>query len=731
MTAFVRRFRDTPSIEELTAIETIALVDRTPRMPVVGVGTGCLLVVGEFEDGAFNVPTEVFGENDEAQKFGGFGYTYGDSLHQNPCARFHNAEAWNGNGWLKGQNLKPRRKILCRVDTSCGDVRFTLAAGMRTTRGTWNLQNGDQLSVTTDTGGPINCTALAAAAATITGGALGGALLNGDQTSIQIDGLPAVIVTFQNTDITRALIAARINSFLGYTAASDTGAAIKIDGIQLGTGGRVVLAEVTAGVLAKIGHAVGSTSGTGNVANAAAVTPTEIAALINIGGIIAINGAAMVDANTNQVVIYRSGSASGTVRVDDVVGTLATDLGLTPGAAGLVYANRGVAFSVPAGTRVRNAGGEEWVTMRTISWPEGTAAAPNTASQDVEIRANNETVAHTGAVGGTVTTEVDLPTVRMVEVTNPSNLTASPLSENVIDARYQTAFDATLDPRAVSRQATDVLCARHSTNTNRMGRQNAIDASDEGLYGRHFYPRSAIGATSAQAIADVALWRRDRCFYTWPGWRMYVPEIASLGAAGGVGFADDGLVNIGADGPLAYINCRLNPEENPCQDTGLLTFVSDLDSTVVEEMSREMYTALKAAGICAPRIDNEGTPTYQSEVTADLTPGRTTQKRRKMADFVQDSGAKILLPYSKKLATDARRGGALAAIDGFLARLQSADAPEQSRISDYSVRDMTDLDPDKAALGIVQFKVQVRQYASMDSFVFDTEIGEGVVVVTE
>jgi hypothetical protein len=731
MTAFLRRFRDTPSLEELTAIETLALVDRTPRMPVVGVGTGTLLLVGEFEDGAFADPTEVYGANDEATKFGAFGYTYGTTEHQNPCARLHNAEAWNGNGWLKGQNLRPKRKIICRVNTSCGTVRFSLAAGKRTLRGPWAMVAGDQLSVTTDTGGPVNMTAIAATRATNGGAGFPAGLVNGDQIGIAVDGLPEVIVTFQASDTTRALVCARINGFLGYTAAVDDGANVDLFGAQYGTGGRLTTRDITAGVLAKIGQVAGTFNGGGNVANLAAVTPTELAALINIAGIIAINGAAMVDPNTNELVIYRSGSSSGTLRVDNVVGTPCTTLVITTGASGVVTGNVGVGFTVPAGTRVRNAGGEEWVTMRTLTWPEGTVAAPNVASQDVEIRANNELVAHSAAVGGTVTTEVDLPTTRMVEVTNPSNLTASPLTEAAIDAAYKTALDATLNPRKASAQATELVIARHSTVTNLHGRQNAIDASNEGLYGRHFYARPAIGATSAQAIADVALYRYDRVFYAWPGWRMYVPEIAKVGAAGGVGFSDDGLVNIGGDGPLAYLHSVLNPEENIGQDTGRLTFVSDIDSTVTETMNRAMYTALKAAGICAPRIDTEGKPCYQSEVTADLTPGRTTQKRRCFADYVQDSGAKILMPYSKKLATDDRRAGAIAAIDGWLKGLKSENDPSRSRIVDYAVTDQSLENPDAFAQGVVWFKVQVQQWPSMDSIVFDTEVGEGVVVVHE
>jgi hypothetical protein len=688
-----------------------------------------MMIVGEFEDGAFDTPTEVFGQTDEAQKFGEFGYQYGDDSYQNPCARRHLAEDWNGNGWIKGLNLKPPRKIICRVDTSVGDVRFTLAAALRSDRGPFALANGDQMSVTTDTGGPANSTAVSAAVATVAGGAFTSPTLftGGERIGITVDSLPEQIVTFQATDQLVADVIARINGTLGYTAAVLNAGNFDLFGIQLGTGGQIILRDVDAGTLATLGHVAATTSGTGNVANAAAVTPAEAANLINSGAIAAINGVAVVDAENQEVVVYRSGSSAGTVRVDDVVGAMATDMGFTT--ATVITGNVGEAFDLAAGTRVRNAGGDEWVTMRTISWPVGTVAAPNDGTQDVEVRDAVDDGSGGGAIAGTVTTIVDYPSTRMVEVTNPANLDVA-LTENQIDAAYQAAFDATLDPNAVSKDANHVLCARRSEATVRAGRQNAIDASSEGNKGRIFYGRAPLGYSSAQAIVDVALWRRDRHFYSWPGWRMYVSEIAELGAAGGTGFYDDGFITIGADGPLAYINCVLNPEENPGQDTGLLTFLSGLEVTG-EAGTITLYKALKAAGICAPRVDQSGNLVYQSEVTTSLIAGRKTQKRRKFADFLQDSLAVAAIPYSKKLATDSRRSGMTAAIDEFLSRLKSDKAPENQRIKAYSVEDVTDQYDGYEEVGVFVWKVVVQMLSSLDTIVFDTEVGEGVIVVTE
>ena len=729
MTAFVRRFRDLPSITELTSIEQIALVDRTPRVPTIGVGTGTLMIVGEFEDGDFNTPTEVFGENDEFQKFGGFGYSYGDLSYQNPCARIHLGETWNGNGWLKGQNLKPPRKIICRVDSSVGDVRFTLAAALRSSRGPFSLAAADQLSVTTDAGGPASSTAVTATVATVAGAGFApgpSGFVGGERIGITIDSLPEVIVTFQATDQTAAQLVSRINSFLGYTAASVNAGEVDIVGIQAGSGGQVILRDVDAGTLAAIGHVAATTTGTGNVANAAAVTPTEAANLINSGAVAGINGVAVVDAETQEVIVYRSGSAAGTIQINDVAGAMATDMGFST--ATTITANVGDEFNLAAGTRVTD-GSATWVTMRTITFAEGTVSSPTDGTQDVEVRDAVDDGSGGGAVAGTVTTLTDYPSARMVEVTNPGNLSVA-LTENQLDAAYQAAFDATVDPNLVSRYANHVLCARRSEATIRAGRQNAIDASSEGNRGRVFYGRAPLGYSSSQAITDVALWQRDRHFYTWPGWRMYVSQIAELGTTGGTGFTADGIIDVGADAALAYINCALNPEENPGQNTGLLTFLSGIEDTG-EAGTIQLYKALKSAGICAPRVDQDGNLIYQSEVTTSQIAGRKTQKRRKAADFIQDTLASIAIPYSKKLATDSRRSGMTAAIDEFLRGLLSEAAPDNQRIAAYSVEETTDQYEGYEALGVFVWRVQVQLLASFDSIVFDTEIGEGVIVVTE
>jgi hypothetical protein len=728
MTAFVVRGRTTPSNEVLTSIEQIYLVDQTPTTPVVGVGTGTLLLIGEFEDGPFNTPTEVYGEENESSTFGGFGYTYGDSLYQNPCSRIHLGEHWNGNGFLKGKYLKPNRKIICRVDTSVGDARFTLAASLKSNAAPFELTNGQTLAVTTDTGGPASSTAISAAVATKTGGVLAEpvALVGGERIGLTIDSLAEITITFQATDTTRVAVANRVNSFVGYTAMTVTGSnELETVGLVAGTSGSVTFRDIDAGTLAILSLNSTPATGTGNVADVSAVTATEAKTIIDNAALNAINAYAVISPN-NEIVVYRSGSAAGTINMS--AGTMATAMGFTTGTT--ITGNVGDADIIAAGTRIQNSGGDEWVVMRSIAIDAGTASVPSTGFYDVEVRPAIDDGSATSAIAGTVTIVVDYPSNRFVEVTNPSNLSAA-LSESTIDSLYSAAFDSTIAVDQISRIANFSLSARRSAAVVRAGRLNAQTASDEGNFGRVFHTRAPFGYTSSQAIADVANYRIDRVFYTHPGMRITVPEIASIGTAGGTGFTDDGVITIGSDGPLAFINSYLNPEENAGQDTGQLGFVVGLEEISGYAPTKALYTAYKAAGICAPRVNRVNNIVFQSEVTTELLPGRTTQKRRKMSDFIQDSLANLLLPESKKLMTDSREAAIDANFDNFLGGLLSLNQPDNQRIADYSITNTTSENPDLQALGISTRVTEVRLLSSNDTFLVQTEIGEGVVITRE
>jgi hypothetical protein len=687
------------------------------------------LLVAEFEDGAFDTPTEVFGAESEQTLFGGFGYTYGTLRYQNPCARRHLGEDWNGNGFLKGKFLQPNRKIITRVDTSVGQVQFSLVAGLTSDVGPFTgLATSDILTIDVDSQAPQNSTAITATKAQKDSSPavtypLGTPFVDGERIGVTIDSLAEVIVTMQAADDTLAEIIARINAAFGSTVAVDNSGQLRIESIQQGSGASVTLRDVDTGALAKINMNATPATGSGNVVNLALVTATEVVALITGAGLSDVASRVTGD---GRVLVYRDGSTTGTILISAT--SMATAMGFTTGTT--ITANVGVADTIAAGTRVQNSGGDTWVVMVSTAIPEGTASAGSTGTYNIKVRPATDDGTATGATANTVNVVVDQPTNRFIECDNPQALTVA-LTEAQIDAKYQTAFDATLPTDKISRIANHSLSARRSASVVQTGQRNATSASDEGCFGRKFQTRAPFGYTPTAAIADVASYRVDRVFYAYPGFYVTIPEIAEIGTAGGTGFTADGEILIGADGPLAYINCRLNPEENPCQSTGLLDFVNSLETITGFSQTKAQYTAFKAAGICAAKVDPNGDFVFQSEVTAELTPGRTTQKRRKMADYVQDSIAIFLLPFSKKLRTIKRAGAIDSAIDEFLGNLLSENNPDLQRIAAYYLANLTSENPVLARRGVSVRKVQVEMIPSEDTFLVLTEIGENVVVISE
>lgn len=734
----IRRFRTQPSIETLLEISGIDIVDRTPRFPSTGVGSGALLVVGEFEDGPFAArgdaveynrtllnkgPQEVVGA-EEASVYGGFGFTYGTTPSSNPCARRHLFEFWNGSGFIKLANIRTKRLMIARVDTSVGSVAISPRASILGDDGPFALTAGLQLSFTTDLGGPALSTAIAGVEAIAVGlNFAASGFVGGESIKVTVDGGPEVTITFAAGDQTEAQVTAKINLVLGYTAAVNT-VGVDMHGLRKGTGGSIRLADGSVGALAAIGMVAATTAGTGNVSNLAAVTAAEIAAIVTAtAALIAINVSGSVD--SNGALRFQRFGAAGTILV--AASTMATTLQLSP-IATAITAGEHAAGKIPAGTRVRTAGGLEWVTMQTLSIAAGTNAAPNVGPHVVKVRpATDDGTAVTTALN-TVTTLMDQPTFSQMSVTNPIALTAA-LTEVQMDVAYQAAFDATLDPTKMTREANYSLSARRSDTIDRYGTENAERASSIGFFGRKYISRAPIGFTPAQARADVALHRSDRRFYTYPGWQTNISEIAQRGVAGGAGFTEDGNIVVGGDGPLAMLHCLLNPEENIGQATGLIESFFDTED-VGSILQVEDYIAFKAAGICAPYRDPTDGSVYSEEVTSSLTPGLVTQKRRAMADYIQDSLARLLGPYVKKLATLARRDGARSVIDSFLGLLLSEDNESLQRIAAFLVSEAAQT-PDLTALGIFIWQIKVRQLSSMDAITLDTEIGEGVITINE
>jgi len=751
MSAFIRRFTEFPSLDVLTAIEAVNIVDLAPQSTFLGVGSGTLLAVGEYEDGPFATggdssdyanPTtvdgivgvssqsilEVFSDADKMRKFGGFGFVSDGLPSSNPCARQHAGEYWNGNGYLKLKGFKGQRLMLGRVDTSVGQVSFfPLAATLGALRGPFSLAVGQQLSVTTDVGGPALSTALAAVRATVVGGVIvATGFVGGEQITVSADGGNPVLVVFTALDQTAAQVAARINLYVGATVATAALGVVTFTGFVYGTSGNVTLADTTTGALAAIGHVVGSTAGTGNVGNILQVTASELATIVNGTVALAAINAKAIATSVGQLQIYSTSISLGSVLITAGAIQAATGLSTT-----IVLAGEHVGGTIPSGTRVRNVGGDEWVTMQTLTVAPGSgfSSGLNAGPHSVKVRPATDNGTAAGALSGTVTIlpTNDQPTFALFSVVNPSALTSA-LTEPQIDAAYGATFTKALSITAPSRVANFMLVARRTPTTVFLGRQGVIDASSQGCFGRKFITRAPLAYDDTQSIADVAQYRTDRLYYTTIPLNLYAPEIAVRGLSGGDGFTANGVLSVGADTALATLCCTLAPEEDPGQQTALLGAWLGTGS-IGNSYDITTYTAFRAAGICAPRTDSFATGLFfQSGVTSSLESGRTEIQRRNMADFVQDSCAIIALPYSKRNPTLQIKSAFLGDLDSFLDGLLSRDIPDQARIVRYVLDQYSGNSPELEARGVFVVTVKVRTLSSMKFIEIPVEIGSSVTI---
>lgn len=737
---FLRRFTYDPGNEELLAIEGVVIIDREPPAQITGVGTGMVTLVGEFEDGAFNTPYEISSPTDLVTNFGGFGFTYGATASNNPCARTRRPdltlipEYWNGNGFVALMSKRFRQLNVVRVDTSVGNVDFRRVASLignpdftygLATANTFVFHAGAGAATATFTG----------AVATHTGGASAfpWAPAGGEQMTYVIDGVTYTTV-FEPSDTSNTLTIARLNATAGYTAFAVTGApAVSITGRQGGTGGNVQIVSLTASVAVATGFAAGaSIPGTGNVANIGAVTLAECSAII-----VAAAGAAAPpfvvtvtrDENSKLSVNYTGLPLTGVLTVTSCS---ATALGFTAGQ--VATAVTGVAGVIPAGTLVSNAALVEWVTTRSIA-----VTAASAGPYRVSIRPALDTISSASSLANTVTTLVNpIPGLGMFTVTNALPIVAA-LTDAQIDAAYVTAIGTTANLSSIVRQTNIIVSARQSNAIRTALRSNAVDASAQGCYGRMAVIRPPLKTTrtlakSTSAQPGVGAYRHQRVVYAYPGVQISVPQIAAKGVAGGAGFTANGIIDVGSEIWVASVMSNLPPEENPGQDQDYMLNVLGLEAgnTDVQNMTMTDYRAFKASGIAAIRMEG-GKAIIQSGITSVdplVSPSLKNINRQRMADFIQDTLSLRLNAFVKKLARKATRADIMGEINAYMTTLSGEADPANQRIDGFLLDGLSGNTPETLAAGLFRIILKVRTLPSMDTIVLDSTVGESVVVTT-
>ena len=725
--AFVRRFTADPGLAILIEIESVSILDVEPSAPLTSTGTGTVMLVGEFEKGPYNTPTEVFGPSDLMNTFGGLGFTYDGVVCSNPCARGRKAdgavnfEYWNGNGAIALNGKKFARLVLVRVDTSVGSVSFTRCASILGTAlgPTYDLTTG-QVVIFDIGAGNVTAT-FTGVAATYVGGAFPGAggtshFAGGEWVDLSFDKGTSFRVYFSIGDQTCAQVCSRINAAAGYTFATVAGGGVTLTGQIAGLAGEAkIIAADAAGTLTALGWAVHTQSGTGNVGNIVAVTVAYAHAVIH-----AASASVSVDVSPEGWLrIYNSATpGTGTIKVD--AGTSATGFGFETGRTD--SAAVGIAGTIPAGTRVRTAGAVEWVTCDDV---EVTAASAGPYT--VKVRPANDESTTVGTGGSTVVVIPYAFSEDAYAVNNTALLTAA-LTESQLDVAYGLAFDSSIDINSVAKEVNTVYCARQSNAVRRKGRQNALDASAGGCYGRRFIMRPPKGTTRVLAKGAVepgrAAYASERVVYTFPYCSVYVPGIAARGVAGGDGFTADGFIECGADGFMA-VNCSLLPsEENPAQVTDNIDAISGLESgTEYVGWTIDDYKSFKANGICA-LLMTSGKPEFYSGITAVdplVHPAEIRISRRRIADEIEDTCAVREKSEVKKLGTRARWSSQLATINAYL-----NDMKRSGRIEDLIIDGKKGNTPATWALGVRWVIAKVKTIASQDYIVIQAEIGENV-----
>jgi len=357
---------------------------------------------------------------------------------------------------------------------------------------------------------------------------------------------------------------------------------------------------------------------TGPNFNVAVANGELIAALVTAINTAAGFTAAFSDGGATQLrLIGTKADGTGQIRISGTAATLVS-IGLTAGTFNAAPVLPGI---LPAGTLVTTATGTNFVTMQDVVFGAtgitiGGTQVPFGGPYVVKIRFAQDDGSGLAVLAGTIVTVTNPPDIGSFSVINITP-TTNALTEPQLDSQYVLALASTLDVNSVAKQANIIYSARQSNQVRKSIRQNALDASANGCFGRMALVRTPLGTTKQTAQSTIAepgvgAYRDQRVVYCYPQANTFVPIIANRGLSGGPGFTPTGNVDVGADGFLASIMSQLPPEENPGQLTSFTGGVNGLETSPnAQGFTILDYEAFKAAGICALRID-AGTAFFQS-----------------------------------------------------------------------------------------------------------------------
>jgi hypothetical protein len=721
MSAFVRRFQARPSVAVLRAVAGIVILDEPPPVAANAAPFGNIVCVGEFEDGPFNTVTPILSARDMPRLFGGLGYTAGGARYKFACAlKTGGTEPFNGNGYVQLARLPFGKLSICRVDTSIGQVALTPLAYVQASGKTapWVLDNA--LTLIWERDGVAKTATLAATAAVKDGsGGTFTTFVGGEQVSVVLNGA-TVVVSFQAGDNTQAAIISRINAAFGFTFAANNAGQLRLTSNVKGTGSSVqVLSSAAATTL---GFNATAVAGTGDAANIASATFTELATKVTATDA----GTVLHQSPDGLLRLVSLTAGTGTVRV--LGGTANTALGFADQTGGAVTdASLRVDVVLQAGMRLRGSAGDATrvVTMRSEVAPKGSKA---TFLKRVRPAVEDGTYAGLGV--GAVTVFEDQPGGEEWAVGNPSALTAA-LTASQLDSLYLTAIAATVGiSEDKTKKVNGIVSARQSATIRAAIVSNAVTSSNGGHYDRRGFVCPPNGTTAAAAIAaaapGVGAYRDETVSYTVGGVRCFLQELLD---GGYVTEASPEIVRH-PDTLLASryssLGAGLNPAQCPENDDLLFdqTTFPGLE-TAAKGWDIETYKAFKAAGVCAALFDSSTGMLFGDGVTSvdPLTdPSRVSVSRRSLAGLIGDTCSELAGKEVKRQQTDRRIENTVTAIEGFLDGLKE---PAGETVRAYEI-----LTNAGDVAGVTEFTLSVEPIGSQDTIVFNLRVGQGAVTLS-
>lgn len=386
--------------------------------------------------------------------------------------------------------------------------------------------------------------------------------------------------------------------------------------------------------------------------------------------------------------------------------------------------------TLPAGVRLRDTQNQLWVTME--SYDTTTEGGPFS----VRVRPWDDIDTALPASANTITTVVDeMP--GYWNVTNAAEVKR--LSAAQMDIRYEEAMDRTLDLNSDAAECRIIVSARHTDYINKALKANAIAATKAGLDARIAIVAPPTGiaketALSESAALSVGKMRSDRAIYCFPGVRVTIAELRAVGAAGGIGFSDEGIIEQPADSWMAFVRSKIRPEQSAGQNLRK-TNVGELQIDSLEEayeaqlggqgLVMEDYIQFKAKGIAALRLIKPLGYTFQSDVTSVL---RANDKaiapsyRRFMTDQIIDDGYDIGVVFKDDVNSPNTRGAIRDMLMKYLGTLFKAD-----RIGPFSV--YLDSSPEQLDAGLLIYRIKVKLLGIIQAIAFRLQVGaEGVEV---